>query len=302
MMNIQGLKNFSRGVFFYAICIICIYLSFKLFIFYMPFLIAFIISQLLEPIIRFVSKKTGFTRKNSSILVIILFFVLIIFLITWGIILLVSETTDFLGGFNEYLEKLIIFVQDLGNKVNIDSLKINNEIKIMFQNTATDLINELGKFIRTFLTKFLNGITSLPTILIYSVITILSTYFIASDKFYIIDQMEYHFPKKWVGKIRENVRKIFSNLGAYLKAEIIMIFISFFIVLVGLLLFNTFGLNIEYPIIMAIIIGFVDALPILRKWNNTYSLVLNIIFKPRLFFRMCFIRIIYFYCNCQTVN
>ena len=91
--------------------------------------------------------------------------------------------------------------------------------------------------------------------------------------------MEYHFPKKWVGKVRENVRKISSSLGSYLKAQIIIIIISFFIVLIGLVLFNTFGLNIEYPVIMAILIGFVEALPILRKWHNSYSLVFNIIFK-----------------------
>lgn len=281
MRNIQGLKNFSKGVLFYAFSILCIYLSFKLFIFYMPFLIAFIFSQLLEPMIRFINKKTGVTRKTSSIFVIIVFFVLIISLISWGIVLLVTETTSFLGKSNEYLEKLIIFAEDISNKINFDGLKINSEIKVMFQNTATDLINESGKFIRTFLTKFLNALTSLPTIIIYTVITILSTYFIASDKFYIIDQMEYHFPKKWVGKLRENVRKITSSLAAYIKAEIIMIFISFFIVLIGLLLFNALGLNIEYPIIIAILIGFVDALPILRKWNYSYSLVFNILFKSR---------------------
>ena len=263
MKNIEGLKNFSKGVLFYIICIIAVYLSLKLFVFYMPFLIAFIISQILEPIIRLVNKKTGFTRKTSSILVLAIFFILIIFLITWGVVLLVSETTNLLGGFNQYLEKIIIFIQDFGNKINLEKINLNSEIKRIFENTATEFVNELGKFIKNFLTKFLNGMTSLPNICIYVVITILSTYFIASDKFYIIDQMEYHFPKKWVGKVRENVRKIVSSLGSYLKAEVTMIIISFFIVLIGLVIFNAFGLNIEYPVIMALLIGFVDALPIL---------------------------------------
>ena len=263
MKNIENFKSFSKGVIFYLLCILGIYLGIKLFVFYMPFLFAFIISQILEPIIKFINKKTGLTRKSSSILVLAIFFVLIIFLITWGVVLLISETTNLLGGFNEYLEKIIIFVQNLGNKINLDKINLNNEIQRIFENTVAEFINEIGKFVKNFLTKFLNGISSLPTIFIYVIITILSTYFIASDKFYIIDQMEYHFPKKWVGKIRENVRKIVSSLGSYLKAEVTMIIISFFIVLIGLVIFNIFGFNIEYPVIMALLIGFVDALPIL---------------------------------------
>lgn len=122
---------------------------------------------------------------------------------------------------------------------------------------------KLGNIIKNYLSEFIKWIGKIPNFLVYLVITILSTYFISSDKFYILDRMEYHFPKKWIGKVREKTRKIKSSLGSYLKAEIIMIFISFVIVLVGLSIFNLIGLPIEYPLLMALIIGFVDALPIL---------------------------------------
>ncbi len=121
----------------------------------------------------------------------------------------------------------------------------------------------LGNIIKNYLSEFIKWIGKIPNFFVYLVITILSTYFISSDKFYILDRMEYHFPKKWIGKVREKTRKIKSSLGSYLKAEIIMIFISFVIVLVGLSIFNFIGLPIEYPLLMALIIGFVDALPIL---------------------------------------
>ena len=91
--------------------------------------------------------------------------------------------------------------------------------------------------------------------------------------------MEYHFPKKIVAKIRENTKNITNSLGQYLKAEIIMIFISFVIVLIGLSLFYFIGLNIKYPLLIAVIIGFVDSLPILRKWNNNYTMVNSLFCK-----------------------
>lgn len=279
MKDFEGFKSISKSILFYILCVIGIYLSFKLFAFYIPFLIAFIISQILEPIIKVVNKKTGFTRKTSSVLVIIIFFILLIFLISWGMVLLVSETTNFLSGFNEYLEKISLFVQDFTSKIDIDKLNLNKEIKGMIENTATEFISDSGNFIKSYLTRFLKIVTALPKFFIYTVITILGTYFIATDKFYIIDQMEYHFPKKWVGKVRENVRKITSELGSYLKAELIMIGISFFIVLIGLVIFNALGLDVEYPVLMALVIGFVDALPILRLWNSFNSMGNFIFYK-----------------------
>lgn len=54
-----------------------------------------------------------------------------------------------------------------------------------------------------------------------------------------------------------------KSLGGYLKAEFKLIGISFVIVLMGLNIFYLMGMNVGYPLLMALLIGFVDALPIL---------------------------------------
>lgn len=160
---------------------------------------------------------------------------------------------------------------------------------------------KLGNIIKNYLSGFIKWIGKIPNFFVYLVITILSTYFISSDKFYILDRMEYHFPKKWIGKVREKTRNIKESLGGYLKAEIIMIFISFIIVLVGLSIFNLIGLPLEYPLLMALIIGFVDALPILRKWYSTNTMVWNFFHKFRYFTRLSSSRIVCFYTACKTI-
>lgn len=48
----------------------------------------------------------------------------------------------------------------------------------------------------------------------------------------------------------------------YIKAEAKLSFVCFILVLVGLILFDLFGMNVQYPIIMAIFIGFIDMLPL----------------------------------------
>lgn len=251
-------KSFIAILILIAFIIIC-----RLSVFYIPFLIAYIISLLMEPLVKWVQKKTNLTRKVSSILVLITIFFISVGLIIWGLVSLISEATNLLGGLNFYLEKAILLVQDIFDNIKLDGLKFPEEIRRIGEGTATDLLNTFATYIKDFLTKFLNYVTSIPKLFIYIVITILATYFITSDKFYILDRMEHHLSRKMVGKISKHVKEITDSLGKYLKAEITMIGISFILVLIGLNLFKLFGMNIAYPVLIAVLIGFVDALPIL---------------------------------------
>ena len=76
--NIKYWSTVLKRVLYLALAILGIYLGYKCAIFYMPFLIAFLISTIMEPVIRFIMKKFNLTRKSSSI---------IIFILTFGIII-----------------------------------------------------------------------------------------------------------------------------------------------------------------------------------------------------------------------
>lgn len=243
--------------------LLTIYLAGKLFVFYTPFLIAYIISIIIEPFIKFVCRKTKASRKVSSIIVLVTIFFILAFILSYGIITLISETTNLLSGLNTYLEKSIIFLQDIFDKINFDKLNLPKEFTNITEGTVTNFLNMITNIIKNFLTNLLKTLTSIPSILIYVVITILSTYFITSDKFYLLDFLEYHLSKKMMGKIQIHFSEIKKSLGGYLKAELILILISFIIVLIGLNIFYFIGMNIKYPTLIALLIGFVDALPIL---------------------------------------
>lgn len=94
-------------------------------------------------------------------------------------------------------------------------------------------------------------------------ITVIALYFICVDKIYILDQLEYHLPKVWFRKINLHLKDLIQTLGGYLKAEATLILISFIISLIGLYILSFLNFNIQYPLLMALLIGFVDALPIL---------------------------------------
>lgn len=259
-MNYWG-KVF-KNIIIVLLSILEIFLSFKLAVFYLPFLISFILSLMIEPIIKFTMKKTKLRRKTSSIIVFVLAFTIIIVLLVWGMTSIITEASKLLGNLNEYFDKAIIFVQNLSSKIDLTRLDIPQEVVNSIQNSAMDFVEIVMDFIKNGVTSILNFVTSIPTIGIYTAITFLALYFICVDRIYMLDQLEHHFPQQWVRKFGAHLRELIKSLGGYLKAELILVLISFIISLIGLYLFNIFGLNVQYPLIAALLIGFVDLLPI----------------------------------------
>ena len=252
-----------RRVLNIALIIVGVYIGAKMAVFYMPFLVAFVISLMIEPGIKYLMKKTKLSRKMSSIIIFVLVFSIIIGSVTWGIVSLISESTNLLQTLNLYIDKAYTQIQETIGKISISRVSISNDVTNLMQDASKEVLFKLSTWITGFLTKLISVITSIPSIAIYVVITILSVYFVCTDRIYILDFMEHHMSKKWVQKIGVHIREITIKLGGYLKAEAILILVSFIISLVGLYIFKFVGMNLKYPLLIALGIGFVDALPIL---------------------------------------
>ena len=239
-----------------------VYLGFKLAIFYLPFFIAFLISVLLEPIIRFLMKKFKLKRKYSSIIVIISIMGILIGILLLGIFTLINESSNLLSNINEYMEIASNKIQQIISTINLQRFDIPEAVLSAIENSSKDVLNTISVWIQQILRNLINFITSMPTIGVYVVITFLSLYFICSDKIYMLDQLEHHLPEIWVKKIYKHIRKLIKVLGKYLKSQTILILISFVISLIGFYIFRIIGLNIKYPFLYAVGIAFIDALPI----------------------------------------
>lgn len=259
-----------KRIFILLISLIVIYLSFKLAVFYMPFLIALIIALLVEPIIKKIVNKTHITRKRVAVFVIVIIFAIIIGLLAWGIFSLIAESSNLLQKLNMYIEigseKISYYIE----KIRSRETAIPEQVIALVENSSDKIISNITNYAYEMLTKVTHIISLLPVFAIYAFITILSTYFICTDRMYILDQMEHHLPSLWVKKIGVHFRSIIKSLGCYLKAEITLVIISFFIVLIGLYVLKFTGHNVPYPLLTSIGIGLVDALPILR-FRNCYG-------------------------------
>ena len=251
-----------KNIFILALSIIVVYFSFKLAVFFMPFLVAFVISLMLEPIIKFIMKKTKLTRRTSSIIVFIIAIVIICGILVWGITTLISEASNLLTNLNTYIDTGYNMFQQLVSSIDLSKINVPEEVMNIVQNSGMEFLETATDWAKSVLTNVIDFITSMPTLGVYTGISLIALYFICVDKIYMIDQLEHHLPETWVKRIGIHLRTLVKSLGCYLKAELILVLISFVISLIGLYIFYFMGWNIEFPLMIAISIAFIDALPI----------------------------------------
>ena len=241
-----------KNIVILALSIVAVYLFFKLAVFFMPFLVAFIISLMLEPIIRFIMKKTKLTRKASSIIVFILAIAIICGILVWAVTTLITEASNLLTNLNSYIDTGYNFFQKIVSSIDLSRFNIPEDVMSIIQNSGLEFIETITDWAKGALTKVIDFITSVPTLGVYCGITLIALYFMCVDKIYMIDQLEHHLPETWVKRIGVHLKALIKSLGGYLKAELILVLISFVISLIGLYIFYFIGWNVQFPLIIAI--------------------------------------------------
>ena len=260
--NIQSIRKFYF-VLYIATTLIVVFLLFKLGIFLFPFVLAFIFSMITQPIARFINKKTHLSAKVSTIISIVAFF-----LVLFGLMSVVSiKFIEEIYNLSKNLRGSSAQFNELWNKsldqgfVYIDYLP--KEFITQIQSYTGEFINFAARSATTFVNQTIRFITSIPTLIINTSITILSTLLMSLDKNDIVKFLEHQFPISWLNKIYNIKRDILSVFGSYLRAQLILVTICFFELLIALNLFLSLGLNVKYPLIFSIVISLIDALPIL---------------------------------------
>lgn len=237
-----------------------IFLTYKLAVFYVPFIIAMLIAALVEPLIKLIMKLTKIKRKPAAIISLILVVVIIGTLLSLLISKVVTESTSLLSNLNIYFDDAYKWGMGVFN--NIENIEIPEEALKVVQNSLTGFIDTAKTIVINLVTGLVNTITSIPTMITYIFITILAIIFICFDREYIPNAIKSQIPTKWAEKVKQIFNEMCSVSIKYIKAEAKLSFVCFILVLVGLLLFDLFGLDVKYPIIMAIFIGFIDLLPL----------------------------------------
>ncbi len=257
------LKALVNIISFVVALLLCIWLIPKGIIFFMPFVIGWIIAMLAAPIVKALEKRIKIKRKMGSAVVIILVLALVVFAVYGIISRLVHELIQFYTDFPQIWTAL-------GNELNsatTNLYRILNRLPLEMREGIYSIIDAItgyfsgiavgGNSATNAMTALGNIVNKIPQIILAIVMTLLSSYFFVAEKEGLSKTFEKYIP----GVIRYRLdmlkRSFAKAFGGYFKAQLKIEVWIYLILIVGLLI-----LKIRYAVLVALIIAFMDFLPV----------------------------------------
>ncbi|ANS73747.1 permease [Paenibacillus yonginensis] len=235
-----------------------------------PFLIAWLIAYAMKPFVRFLQRKAKMPRWLAVTSGLMVYFGGAVLVLSAAVTRMVKEIIHLTESFDTYVDQIRDIFIRWSNSEGIQNIvyEINKFIQDnpKYEDTINKNINKttdtISAAVTQFVSDFLNGIvgvlTSLPHFLLILIVTVLATFFIEKNWEKHTMTLAGWVPaplRKTTGEIWSSLKKAFFG---YLRSLFIMVSITAFIVLIGLLI-----LGVDSAFTLAILIGLVDLLPYL---------------------------------------
>ncbi|WP_053956448.1 sporulation integral membrane protein YtvI [Inediibacterium massiliense] len=242
------------------ILILCIalgiiyFISTTLVFYILPFILGWMIASFLDPVIIFFSNALKISRNQSTIITLFLFLFLTgSFFILIGGIIIVQLTN-----LSMYLSQVYTQNHNLIHEIEHLYIQLPPTFINSFITNITGLLENFTIIIGKLISSLLSFISTIPQFLVFLFVTIISTFFMARDKPIIKKFIVAQLSQNAICKSRLIKSGLFSALTAYIKAQLILMLITFLESTIGLMI-----IGIDYFILIAFLASIIDALPIL---------------------------------------
>jgi sporulation integral membrane protein YtvI len=235
-------------------------------VFFLPFLLGFLISVIAAPFIRLLHQKTHLMqRKHASLVIIVVLFLLIGLLLYYAGNLLVHAIRDFVVSIPSIYKDLSLTINEMiaehqdvlhhllpGSYGDMASKALSN-LESNFNQYASDFIANASSPVASI---SLDVVRSLPTLLVYAVVTIISAYLFSKDGDVYKENIRKWIPERFFqyGKLLK--RDISKILQGWLLAQFQIMFVVFLVLAIGLLI-----LRVRFAVPLALLTAFLDFLP-----------------------------------------
>lgn len=247
-----------------------VYLVFKYAIFVvMPFLLGFAVAALINPIVRFLSRRYDLKRRPAGIMLLLLFYATIGMLITIGVVRLTVFFGEVSGELPDlYRDKLEPALNKLFGYINsfVDRLYaiFGGESQVLSERLGgifTSIKSSLGDTISDISVKALTRLSSaaaaIPGIIIELLFAVISSFFFTVDYENILSLAKRLLPKRTVDLLCRLRGRVFKVAGKYLRSYALILLITFGELSLGLVL-----LGVDNAVLIAFCIALFDILPV----------------------------------------
>ena len=254
----KGLKLFLRLLLVIGGTILGVLLFFKSILYIAPFIIAFALSSLIEPLIKFLMKKAKLNRKASALISLLLVMLIIGLVLAFLISRVYQEALSLYEIMPEYSTNIYNNVKEYISRASEIYLRLPEEATKSIEGMIANLTSNVSEIGSSYLKRLVNTAISIPQAIIFVIITMLSTFFMASDRDKIYDYIKLSIPEDWVNNVVTIKDDMFAALFGYIRAQLILMSITFVELSIGFAI-----IGVRQNILLGLLISIIDALPIL---------------------------------------
>jgi sporulation integral membrane protein YtvI len=254
-------KKYWRTFFDIGLVVLTVYLVMlgfsKLYQLAAPVFLSFFVFLLIEPLARFLNRK-GLGKPFASAISVLLFLIILLGVLFGSGLLIATKALQFSDSLPEYTKMLQMHFKETTTYLQhqIDALPPDLTTKI--NGYFTDATNILSKWMVSFFKYMVGVLGSFSSFMGNFGVAIILAFFLSMEikdwRKIAHDKM----PKTFKTAFAFVQGNVFKAIGSYLKAQLILISITFVIVLVGLFILRTGN-----EITMALVCAVFDVLPLL---------------------------------------
>lgn len=254
------LKIFTNLLVISAIILGIVFIVPRVISFFMPFVIGWLLAMLANPIVKFMESHLKIVRKHSTVVVIIGALALVILIIYVAGVNVVRQTGNLIADIPQIIESVQTDWNDIQKNLSVVYNRLPEGIQESMTNGYENIVDSLSGMVGKLGVPTVNAVGSfaqnIPSALISTIMTILSSYFFIADKERVEEMVKKYTPqsiKKYVSMIWKEFKRI---VGGYFAAQIKIMGIVMILLFLGFLI-----LKVKYAILLAVLIAFLDMLP-----------------------------------------
>lgn len=221
---------------------------------FLPFFLAWIISLIIRPFADLLEKFHIHKRIGVlvSMLLVLAGLCLVMYFVSKAVI---NEVRTFSQMLSDTRDGLPVFIWDI---IDAFPSKIRELVLPFVRGSGFEVEDLIFPALKSALPKLGGFAGKLPSALIFTVVFIMSIYFMSYDEKGLREEVKKFVSPGIIDKLRR-IRKIFSAaFSGYIKAQLIIMAVVFAVLVTG------FGfMDVELSILLAFIISLVDAIPVL---------------------------------------
>ena len=260
----EAKKRFIVNCMFYGIILLIVALVGKYILPIMtPFIIAFCVSGLMEFLTkRIIPRKEKLRRLLSLVLCGVLYAVVCVVVLLVGS-RLISEAITFVTAIPGFVTNELMPLLNMGAEWLENTLiPVDARLASMVDELASSMMKSLGSFVTNFSGKAIvwltSSATSIPGLIVQTVITVISTFFMVLDFSKVVAFLKKLVPAKQRGVMETGLQYTRSMVLIYIKSYSILFLLTFVELTIGFLI-----LGISHAPLLAATIAVFDLMPIL---------------------------------------